>query len=64
MGEFAGRFVKAEYYADDDPLRNQPVDIDIIVKLKKENRAFKAEKHVHSYPHCWRLSKLPPLKSA
>ncbi len=57
MGEFAGRFVKAEYYADDDPLRKQPVDIDIIVKLKKENRAFKAEKHIHSYPHCWRTDK-------
>lgn len=57
MGEFAGRFVKAEYYSDDDPLRNQPVDVDIIVKLKKENRAFKAEKHIHSYPHCWRTDK-------
>lgn len=57
MGEFAGRFVKAEYYSDDDPLSKQPVDIDIIVKLKKENRAFKAEKHTHSYPHCWRTDK-------
>ncbi|MBN2236179.1 MAG: isoleucine--tRNA ligase [Bacteroidales bacterium] len=57
MGEFAGRFVKAEYYADEDPLRNEPVDVDIIVKLKNENRAFKAEKHVHSYPHCWRTDK-------
>ncbi len=57
MGEFAGRFVKADYYNDNDPLRNQPVDVDIIVKLKNENRAFKAEKHVHSYPHCWRTDK-------
>ena len=57
MGEFAGRFVKAEYYPDDDPLRKEPVDVDIIVKLKKENRAFKAEKHIHSYPHCWRTDK-------
>lgn len=57
MGEFAGRFVKAEYYADDDPLSKQPVDVDIIVKLKKENLAFKAEKHTHSYPHCWRTDK-------
>lgn len=57
MGEFAGRFVKAEYYSDDDPLSKQPVDIDIIVKLKKENRTFKAEKHTHSYPHCWRTDK-------
>ena len=57
MGEFAGRFVKAEYYSDDDPLSKQPVDVDIIVKLKKENLAFKAEKHTHSYPHCWRTDK-------
>jgi len=57
MGEFAGRFVKSEYYSDDDPLKSQSVDVDIIVKLKKENRAFKAEKHTHSYPHCWRTDK-------
>ncbi|MDA3905449.1 MAG: isoleucine--tRNA ligase [Bacteroidales bacterium] len=58
MGEFAGRFVKSAYYSDDDPLRNEPsVDIDIIVKLKKENRAFRAEKYIHSYPHCWRTDK-------
>jgi isoleucyl-tRNA synthetase len=57
MGEFAGRFVKAEYYSDDDPLSKQPVDVDIIVKLKKENRTFKAEKYTHSYPHCWRTDK-------
>lgn len=57
MGEFAGRFVKAEYYSDDDPLSKQPVDVDIIVKLKKGNLAFKAEKHTHSYPHCWRTDK-------
>lgn len=57
MGEFAGRFVKAEYYSDDDPLSKQPVDVDIIVRLKKENLAFKAEKHTHSYPHCWRTDK-------
>ncbi len=42
---------------DDDPLRNENVDIDIIVKLKKENRAFKTEKYEHSYPHCWRTDK-------
>lgn len=57
MGEFAGRFVKAEYYPDEHPLRNEPVDVDIIVKLKKENRALKTEKHLHSYPHCWRTDK-------
>ncbi len=58
MGEFAGRFVKNEYYRDNDPLKNaDSVDLDIIVKLKKENKAFKTEKYVHSYPHCWRTDK-------
>ena len=54
--EFAGRFVKNEYdekLGDDDAT----VDIDICVMLKKENKAFKVEKHVHNYPHCWRTDK-------
>ena len=54
--EFAGRYVKNEYYdtlTEDDAT----VDIDISVMLKKENKAFKVEKHVHSYPHCWRTDK-------
>jgi isoleucyl-tRNA synthetase len=53
VGEFSGRFVK-DY-------KNEPnyisVDIDISVKLKQENRAFKIEKYEHSYPHCWRTDK-------
>ncbi len=58
MGEFAGRFVKNEYAPDFDPKEKKDnVDIDIIVKLKKENRAFKTEKYEHSYPHCWRTDK-------
>ncbi len=57
MGEFAGRYVKAEYAADYDPKNEDNVDIDIIIKLKKENRAFKSEKYEHSYPHCWRTDK-------
>ncbi len=57
MGEFAGRYVKQEYDPNFDPKNNDSVDIDIIVKLKKENRAFKTEKYVHSYPHCWRTDK-------
>lgn len=57
MGEFAGRFVKAEYAQDNDPQKDENVDVDIIVKLKKENRAFKTEKYEHSYPHCWRTDK-------
>jgi len=55
MGEFAGRYVRPEYNENFDPKKDDPVDIDIIVKLKKENRAFKTEKYVHSYPHCWRI---------
>jgi len=57
MGEFAGIYVKPEYAADYDPKTSQSVDIDIIVKLKKENKAFKTEKYEHSYPHCWRTDK-------
>jgi isoleucyl-tRNA synthetase len=57
MGEFAGRYVKSEYDPNFDPAKDDNVDIDIIVKLKKENRAFKAEKYEHSYPHCWRTDK-------
>ncbi|MBI9039458.1 MAG: isoleucine--tRNA ligase [Bacteroidales bacterium] len=57
MGEFAGRFVKNEYDPDYDPKIKDNVDIDIIVKLKKENKAFKTEKYEHSYPHCWRTNK-------
>jgi isoleucyl-tRNA synthetase len=54
--EFAGRFVKNAYdekLTEDDAT----VDIDICVMLKKENKAFKVEKHVHNYPHCWRTDK-------
>ena len=57
MGEFAGRYVKPEY--DDNFIKGDcpPVDIDIIVKLKYENKAFRSEKYEHSYPHCWRTDK-------
>ncbi len=55
-GEYAGRFVKNAYdenLNDDDAT----LDIDLAVMLKAENRAFKIEKHVHNYPHCWRTDK-------
>ncbi|MDP4183981.1 MAG: isoleucine--tRNA ligase [Bacteroidota bacterium] len=55
-GEYAGRFVKNDYddkFVDDD----STLDIDLSVMLKKENRAFKVEKHIHNYPHCWRTDK-------
>ncbi len=53
LGEFSNRFVKN--YKDDAEYID--VNIDICVKLKKENRAFKVEKYEHSYPHCWRTDK-------
>ncbi|NLR61558.1 isoleucine--tRNA ligase [Chitinophaga polysaccharea] len=53
VGEFSGRYVKN--YKDDPDYKD--VDVDIAVKLKKENRAFKVEKYEHTYPHCWRTDK-------
>lgn len=53
MGEFSGRYVKN--YKDEQDYVD--VNVDIAVKLKKENRAFKVEKYEHSYPHCWRTDK-------
>ncbi|MEO6612047.1 MAG: isoleucine--tRNA ligase [Chitinophagaceae bacterium] len=53
LGEFSNRFVKN--YKDDPNYVD--VNVDISVKLKKENRAFKVEKYEHNYPHCWRTDK-------
>jgi isoleucyl-tRNA synthetase len=53
MGEFSNRYVKD--YKDEPGYVD--VNVDISVKLKKENRAFKVEKYEHSYPHCWRTDK-------
>ena len=53
MGEFAGRYVKN--YTDDPNYVD--VNIDLCVKLKLENRAFRVEKYEHNYPHCWRTDK-------
>jgi isoleucyl-tRNA synthetase len=53
LGEFSGRYVKN--YKDEKDYVD--VNVDICVKLKKENRAFKVEKYEHSYPHCWRTDK-------
>jgi isoleucyl-tRNA synthetase len=53
VGEFSGRYVKN--YKDEQDF--QDVNVDISVKLKKENRAFKVEKYEHNYPHCWRTDK-------
>ena len=56
MGEFAGMYVKNEYY-DEGKAPERSVDVQIAIKLKEENKAFHVEKHVHSYPHCWRTDK-------
>ena len=53
LGEFSNRYVKN--YKDEKEYAD--VNVDICVKLKKENRAFKVEKYEHSYPHCWRTDK-------
>ncbi len=54
--EFAGRYVKNAY---DEKLKDDDtsLDVDIAVMLKKENKAFRIEKHTHNYPHCWRTDK-------
>ena len=56
MGELAGMYVKNEYYAKGEaPERS--VDVEIAIKLKEQDKAFKVEKYEHSYPHCWRTDK-------
>jgi isoleucyl-tRNA synthetase len=52
-GIYAGKYVKNEYYSEGEaPERS--ADVEIAIQLKEENKAFKVEKYVHSYPHCWR----------
>ena len=53
LGSYSGKYVKNEYYTQGDaPERS--IDVEIAIQLKEENKAFKVEKYVHSYPHCWR----------
>ena len=56
VGELAGMYVKNEYYNEGEA-PEKSVDVQIAIKLKTENKAFKVEKYVHSYPHCWRTDK-------
>ena len=56
MGDLAGKYVKNEYY-EDGKAPERSVDVEIAIKLKEENKAFKVEKYVHSYPNCWRTDK-------
>ena len=54
--EWAGRFVK-NAYDDSLPADAPTLDVDLCVMLKKQGKAFRIGKHVHSYPHCWRTDK-------
>jgi isoleucyl-tRNA synthetase len=54
--DFAGRAVKNEYDSS-IPEGTDTIDVDIAVMLKQQGKAFRIEKHVHSYPHCWRTDK-------
>ncbi|MGK0448520.1 MAG: isoleucyl-tRNA synthetase [Polaribacter sp.] len=56
MGEFAGKYVKNEYYKDGEA-PEKSIDVELAIKLKIENKAFKVEKYKHSYPNCWRTDK-------
>src|SRR5210317_1753630 len=56
MGEFGGKYVKNEYY-DEGQAPDKSVDVELAIKLKEENKAFRVEKYEHSYPHCWRTDK-------
>jgi isoleucyl-tRNA synthetase len=53
LGDLAGKYVKNEYY-DEGQAPERSVDVEIAIRLKEENKAFKVEKYVHSYPHSWR----------
>jgi len=53
MGPYSGRYVK-DFTDDPDYV---PVDIDLAVQLKQENKAFQVQKYEHNYPHCWRTDK-------
>jgi isoleucyl-tRNA synthetase len=56
LGDLSSKYVKNEYYNDGEaPERS--ADVEIAIQLKVENKAFKVEKYVHSYPHCWRTDK-------
>lgn len=56
MKELAGKYVKNEYY-DDNDAPERSVDVELAIRLKEENKAFRVEKYLHSYPNCWRTDK-------
>ncbi|WP_172920032.1 isoleucine--tRNA ligase [Capnocytophaga canis] len=62
---FSGKYIKNEYYdespslseRDGERIPEKSWDVELAILLKTENKAFKVEKYVHSYPHCWRTDK-------
>ena len=56
LGEFGGKYVKNEYYKEGEA-PEKSIDVELAIKLKEENKAFKVEKYKHSYPNCWRTDK-------
>ena len=56
LGFLGEKFVKNEYYEEGN-VPEKSVDVEIAIKLKEQNKAFKVEKYVHSYPNCWRTDK-------
>ena len=56
LGELGGKYVKNDYYEEGEA-PEKSVDVEIAIQLKTENKAFKVEKYVHSYPNCWRTDK-------
>ena len=56
LPNIGGKYVKNEYYPEGEA-PEKSVDVEIAIRLKEENRAFKVEKYVHSYPNCWRTDK-------
>ncbi len=53
---FSGKYIKNEYY-ENGTAPEKSWDVELAILLKTENKAFKVEKYVHSYPHCWRTDK-------
>ena len=57
VSDFAGIYVKEEYYENEEEKPKLSADVQIVIKLKKEGLCFRSEKYDHSYPHCWRTDK-------
>ena len=55
-GKYAGRFVKNAYVPNLTD-KDESLDLHLCMEMKADGRLFKTEKHVHSYPHCWRTDK-------